>query len=439
MRHKCPLRGLRIWIVLAPLISLTVQARELSLEQALELAVQHSHRLKNAKAERKASGSALRSTKAARLPTLSVKAFAFYKDEVPSFDITLPPNPTISREVGSKENYQTDLRVSVPLFTGGRIGGSIQAANATFDLYRALEGARLDELLYQTRIEYLSLYRADRLLDAARASLERATIMRNDVRSLFAGGAADSVDLLESDIALADADFKVKQALSRRRSANIRLVTLLGLPAKDSVVILDKLPWPRAIEAMVLDESKPELQAAMAAVAAGRAQVRLARSAYLPTVSLYGGYSYGKPNLDLFNKMWMDYFSVGADLTWSFEIGGKNRHQLQRAKHLYRAARQERDEVAERLDREAELALESLTLAYHRHQTARFTYTKSSDNYRLAVERHRQGVLSSNRLLELEAALSEAEAARAATLVDFYIAQSAYYFSIGWGQLREGF
>jgi len=117
------------WIVLALLMPLTAQARELSLKQALELAVQHSHRLKKAEAEREASESALGSAKAGRLPSLSVQAFAFYNNEVPSFDIDLPLGQTISREIGSKENYQTDLRLSVPMFTGGKISGRISAAS----------------------------------------------------------------------------------------------------------------------------------------------------------------------------------------------------------------------------------------------------------------------------------------------------------------------
>jgi len=426
------------WIVLALLMSLTTQARELSLKQALELAVQHSHRLKKAEAEREASESALGSAKATRLPSLSVQAFAFYNNEVPSFDIDLPLGQTISREVGSKENYQTDLRLSVPLYTGGKISGRIGAAGATVDLYRAFEDAGLDQLLYQTRLEYLSLYRADWLWDAARASQKRAVIIRDDVHSLFLAGAADSVDLLETDLAWAQTDFKVKEAASVRRSVEIKLITLLDLPVQDSLVLLDALQPPQSFETEEACLPMAELRAAEAAVALSRARVRLAQSVYFPTISAYGGYSYGKPNLDRFNNTWNDYFTIGARLSWSFNVGRKERFETQRTEYSYRATQRERDETVERLDREKQLALESLRLVYQKHETAQYTYEIASDNYRLAAQKHRRGAMSSNHLLQVEASLSEAEAALAAALVDYYIAQSAYYFSIGSEKLRKG-
>jgi len=184
---------LRIWIVLVLTASVTVQARELTIQRALELAVQHSHSLKKARAEWHASKSALKSARASYLPTLSVKAFTFYNDKAPSFDIELPLNYSLSREIGSKENYQVGIRLSAPLFTGGKISGNVNATMANFDLHRAYEDAKLNQLLYQTRVEYLSLFRAERQLDAARASLKRATIIKNDVYYLFSAGAADSI------------------------------------------------------------------------------------------------------------------------------------------------------------------------------------------------------------------------------------------------------
>jgi outer membrane protein len=426
------------WTLVALLMSLTTQARELSLKQALELTAQHSHHLKKAEAETEASESALGSAKAARLPSLSVQAFAFYNNEVPSFNIDLPLGQTISREVGSKENYQMDLRLSIPMFTGGKISGRVNAASATVDLYRALEDASLNQLLYQTRVEYLLLYRADRLLDAVHASLKRAMIIRDDVHSLFLAGAADSVDLLETDLAWAQADFKVKEAASLRHSVEIRLITLLDLPAQDSLVITDTLPAPNTTEIKGTLVTRAELRAAEAAVALSWAQVQLAQSVYFPTLSAYGGYSYGKPNLDRFNNIWNDYFTIGTRLSWSFNVGRKERFDAQRMEYSYHAAQRERDEVAENLKREKQLALESLKLSYQKYETAQHTYEVASDNYRLAAQKHRRGVMSSNRLLQVEASLSESEAALAAALVDYHIAQSAYYFSTGSEKLKKG-
>ena len=65
----------------------------------------------------------LRAARATRLPTLSAEVATFYIDNVPTLDISLPTGQTFSRPVGVHENYQMDWRLTVPLFTGGRIRG----------------------------------------------------------------------------------------------------------------------------------------------------------------------------------------------------------------------------------------------------------------------------------------------------------------------------
>ncbi|MFQ6007627.1 MAG: TolC family protein [Candidatus Zixiibacteriota bacterium] len=429
----------RIVILVGSCMLFSVQARELSLQDAFDLAVQHSHQLKKAKAEREAYESALRAAKAARLPTLSAETFAFYKDEVPSLGITITPDRTFSREIGTHENYQTDLRISVPLFTGGKISGSIKAASAQLDLYRALEDCTLEQLLYQTRIAYLMLYRAERLQEVAQASQDRTLIILKDIRAALEAGTADSTDLLEVNLANNEAFLKLEQAQSARRSAEIKLRTLLNLPATESINVVDKPPPPVGRAVYYTFISKPELRATKAAISYNRALMTLARSTYLPTIYTYAGYSYGKPNIDWFNKTWMDYFSIGAQLSWSLNVGMKERLEERRARYLYQAAQRELDNLTERFEREALLAREQVALARHQYSTAKLRRKTAADNYRLAIRMHRQGALSSNRLLEIETKLSEAEAALETAVVDYHLAESAYFYALGSEQLKEGF
>jgi outer membrane protein len=414
--------------------------RELSLTETIDLAVQHSYTLRAAASQTEAFDQALRAAQAERLPTLSAVAAANYVSEVATLNISVPPLLSLSREMGTKENYQTDLKLSVPLFTGGRITGGIEMARANRDYYEALRKASVDQVIFQARSEYLSLLGADRLLDAAKASLERAAIIQRDIASLYSAGAADSVDLLDASLVATKAEFAVRQAQTNRRAAEIRVQMLLGLDVGDGIVVTQRLADP-VIEPPVepeVTDSKPELLAAEAAVKVSRSQVRLAGSEYFPSLSLFGGYSYGKPNLDRFNNTWNDYFTVGATLSWSFNLGNKTSRGWRKAKALYEASVSQRSGTADRLSREARLAAEQLKLAAERYETARTNCRITGDNYRLACEKHRQGVLSSNRLLDIEAALTEAEASAAAALVDYYLAKSAYYYAVGSEKLREG-
>lgn len=415
----------------------SLAARELSLQQALDLARDHSFSLRRAQAETEAARAGLQAAEANRWPTLSSEALAMYRTEVAAFEVNTGL-ATFSREIGSKENYQLDIQAALPLYTGGKISSAIEGAAAGTRYREAMAEAESDRVLFAARLEYLSLYRSERELQAARQSRRRAEVIARDVQSLHAAGAADSVDVLEAELAVARADLRVATAGHERRASEIRLLQLTGLPVEDSLTLTDTLPAPQFEATRPTSLARAELQAAAAAVDISMASVKEARASLFPTLSAFGGYSYGKPNIDQFNNTWNDHFTVGGRLTWSLNLGFREKHRINQKKYLLFAARNERQNIGEELQRESNLAREKLALAFASYQTARKQFELASQNYRLAEARHREGALSSNRLLEIEASYSEAEASLAAAEAGFFMARSAWYFALGSDKLEKG-
>ncbi|MBD3404395.1 hypothetical protein GF420_16005 [candidate division GN15 bacterium] len=417
----------------------SLSARELSLARALELARAHSYVLKQARAEAEASASLESAAERERWPTLDVSASGAYASYVPTLDLELPFGESFSREIGTHQNYQADIRLLFPVYTGGRISGGIDRAEAVVRVQQALAQANLDQVYLQTRVEYFTLARFDQLETAAAASLRRARITAKDVQSMYEAGVADSTDLLEADLNLTEASFALTQAKNMRRRSELRLLILLGLNPQDSLTLSDALVTPSVPTLPpIIADSKPELRAAEATMAMRRAERDLSHSAYLPTVSLMGGWSYGKPNLDRFNNEWNDYWTVGAQISWSFNIGNKTGEQVRASTWQLRAAERQRDEVAETLQREVQLRFEELTLALERYRSADRQWQLARSNYRLARDRFQAGDLPSNRLLEIEQMLSSAESSRAAAAAEYHIARSAYLYALGSDQLKEG-
>ncbi len=416
-----------------------LSARDLNLAGAFRLAREHSLAVKQAQANADAAVSLHGAAQRDRLPVLDLQAMASYVDYVPTLDIALPFGQSFSRELGTNENYQTDIRLTLPLYTGGRISGGIDRASAVARVNQALAAASVDQVYLQTRVEYYQLYRFDRLYAAADASLQRATITAEDVQSMYDAGVADSTDLLEARLNLTEVDLARTQAASARRSAEIRLLTLLGLDYEESLTLTEPIDQPSALPAAEpVSETKPELRAARESIAVGDAEVRMQRGGYLPTLAAFGGWSYGKPNLDRFNDTWNDYFTVGARLTWSFNTGNKTGRQVRAAEYAREATHRHYDEVSETLNREAQLRRQQLQLAYDGYMTARTRFEIATDNYRLARTRHRDGDLASNRLLEIEQTLAAAESSLAAAVADYHIARSAWLYAIGSELLKEG-
>jgi len=430
---------MRYILFLFLLLAGAASARELTLEQALRLAEEHSHALKEAEATREAAEKSVSAAKAERFPTLSLEATARYVDEVPSLDINLPGLVSLSRDFGSNESYQTDLRLSIPLYTGGRLSSAIALARSTRDYRTAMATIARDQLYLETRLDYLGLHRAIEQHQAAQASLRRAEIIQNDIRSNYEAGAADSVDLLDVRLAFTKAESLVKQAEINVKAQTIRVLSRLGLPVNEQLVLSDTLPDPP--ETLTKPGSvtfRPELEAAESIVRLNQARLKNERAGFFPTLAAYGGYSYGKPNIAPFRNEWNDNFSVGARLQWSLNLGGGVVSRKKAASFDLEAARRHHNNVAESLTRESDLAYERLRLAHEQFLTSRTEHQIASANYAFARVQYHNGALTSNRLLEIEAALSQAEASLAAARVDFHVAQSAYYYAVADAKLGKG-
>ncbi|MEA2030843.1 MAG: TolC family protein [candidate division Zixibacteria bacterium] len=424
--------------VIYMLVAQSSMSRDLGLQEAFNLAVEHSHQLKKARADRMASEEAFNIAKSERYPTVSASAIGFYNSEVPSLNMDFGTF-SFSRDMGTHENYQTDFRLAMPVFTGGRLSGGIKAADAVNGLNHALEQMQIDAIYLLTRVTYLKLYRADRSVDAAQSSLERIKLTQTDVKALFTAGATDSVDLLETKLGVTKAAFHLTAVEHERRSIEIELKVLLDLPLDQELELVDTLPKPVIEDFVQLVDTKPQMLAAQANIGLNRAKVQISRSALTPTLSVFAGYSYGKPNLDHFNNSWNDYWTFGGQLSWSFNFGMQTAHEITKANWGLKASLRERNRIEEELSRDSELAQKKLLFAFEHYTTAKLQYRISLDNYRLAQASHREGALSSNRLIEIETALAESESSVAAALADFYIAQSVYYNAIGSDKLKKGF
>jgi len=422
-------------ILLLVIPGIGVAAVELTLDDALRIAREHSPTIKEARELTGAAEQARNAAVAERYPTASIMATSYYNSELTAFGLELPS------PLDMTEHYQADARLLLPLFTGGRISGGVAASGASLAYYGHRATAVLHSLWYQTRVYYLSLARAERQVAVAEASLRRTQLVVDDVRSMFTAGTADSLDLLETSSVLIEAEYQLQHATRDHRTAEIKLINHLGLPPDSELRLIGIPEDPAAAEIDFPIEAvrRPDMQAAQSRVNLNEHLIDLSVAERMPTLAAFGGYSVGKPNLDFLNAEWNDYFVIGLNLSWSFNLGNRSGRRIAEQRHRLAAARYERDNLGEAIEREIETTREQVGLARESFAAARRQHHTAAAVFRLATAQHRQGALSTNRLLEIEADLSRAESSQAATLIEVLMAQSQFYYVTGSEKLKEGF
>lgn len=415
-------------LILAAAVSAGAQT-EITLEEAQRLSGEHSFGVQAAHHDSLSGVADLRAARAARFPKASLNAVSYYIDELQTVDL-----PFGSVEAGSHDVYQADLRVALPLYTGGRISSQIKAQEAQARARGLGLSTRRLENAYQTRRAYLNLLAARALVSAAEASLERVRLIGQDVQNLYGSGLADSSNILESELALERAMRSRDERAVASANAAANLVRLMGLPPETELVLTDSLPTPNiaAYENQNSPEiERPELSAQKARAEAARFAVGLSRAAYFPTLSGYGGYSVGKPNRSFLDNAWNDYWTAGLNLTWELNLGGQAARNVSSARQTAHSAQAALAELEESLALQARVARENLRLSFRSFEISGREFDIAGRQYRIGLSKQQAGGISINRLLELETDLTSMEQLYRVSLVNFYISETEYLYVIG--------
>ena len=412
----------------------------LSLPDAIRLSQEHSYSIKSSRLDSLSANYDLWSARANRFPTLSLSATSFYINKLQSISIPFFG----ARTLGVKDNYQADLRMTMPLYTGGRISNQIRvqqeiAIGKSF----SLQSERLDNA-YLARKAYLGLMAAQTALAAELASASRLNIIRKDVENLYKAGMADSVDILDSEISLEKCNQAVDERRTALKNAASTLARLVGLAQGDSIVPADSVPAPdfgtyKDARPTMDQINRPELKALQSRVQAANAAARLNTANYFPTLAGYGGYSYGRPNKDLFNHTWNDYWTAGLNLNWDFNLGGGKISNVHSARAAAISADMTLKDLQESIMLLARTALQNLTLAYNSYLATQRQLGLSGREFGLAQKQQRAGKISTNRLLELEAGLTSTEQLFQASMINYYISETEYLYAIGSSKIYGGF
>lgn len=413
-------------------------AREITLAEVMQLAKTHAPALAAAEANARGAIASRKSVESERFGAISLTSTAVYQSEISSLNLSIPGLPPISRELGTHENFQNELRYSVPLWTGGRLGSSIELATVSESIAEALAQSDTLRILYQSHLEYFNLAAMTESARLAEVALARVQNLQKEVNDLYAAGMSDSLGIIEAELAVNRAGHQLIQAKDAKRRAEIRLLQLCGLPVNEEIRISEKLQPIRNLTMSDTANLRPELTAAQRRIGYAETRIGQQKSEWLPTLGAFAGYSYGKPNLDRFGNSWNDYWTAGAQLSWSFSPGGKTAHSIRRATEDREHSIHEHNRLSEQFRTEELISREKVSAAATSHQIQQERAELRSDAFRLSQIQFREGILSATRLFDTEQLLSEAELSAALSLIDWYAARSGYWYALGSSRLQQG-
>lgn len=192
-------------------------APPLTLDDALHQARDERADLKSAAAQVEAAERALGAARAQRLPTVSLNA-----------DVgTLGNTPA-----NSQVTYAVVGAVRVPIWLGGRTGAFILQAEAALDQRRAELEDLTSQVEADVRKAFLDLRATTTQVDVAGRNRQVASEALDLTRQRFDAGVSDSVDVIQAQEALANAEFDYINSIFSHNVAKLSLARAIGQSAE---------------------------------------------------------------------------------------------------------------------------------------------------------------------------------------------------------------
>jgi outer membrane protein TolC len=206
----------------------SVPLEAISLQDALAKAYAHRPDFQAAKAQLAAAEFSLRAAKAERYPTL--QASGFYGAE----GLRLLTN--------SHGVLQATGSIQFNIFDGGRIKADILQNDADLRNRRNdLENLR-GQIDYEVRSALLDLKSAADQVDVARSNIELANQTLKQARDRFAAGVTNTVEVVQAQQSVADADENLISAQYQYNVAKVSLARALGLAEEGIRTYFNKQP-----------------------------------------------------------------------------------------------------------------------------------------------------------------------------------------------------
>jgi len=411
----------------------------LGVDDAVRRALDASHELRALEAIAESADRGGDVAAAARRPTVDALAGFTRRSSVPEFAVADGAGGSRTIFPDIQDNWTARVEASMPLYTGGRTSGAIDAAGFERDAAaRDVDTGRAD-LVHEVRESYWSLALAlesERVLRAALASFD-AHLVDAGNRERFGMAARNEVLAVRVE--------RERAELARLRAENLAgtleadLVRLLDLPAGTTIEPIEPLAVGDAPEddldtrvAAAL-AARPERAALAARIAAGEASERIERSNSRPRVGLVAGWDYGRPNRAIVppEDRWDDSWDVSVRLTHRLFDGGRTRAQVARTAARTDALRQTREALDRRIRRDVVARSLDLDGAVRAVDVAEASVAAARESLRIARDRYREGVIPSSELLDAETAVLDAELDRAHAAVGVRRARASLDRAVG--------
>ncbi len=244
-------------------------------------------------------------------------------------------------------------------------------------------------------------------------------------------GVATRSDLLSVDVKLNQAKVDMTKVDNGLVLSRMALAQVCGLPVDTYMALADEdvevTECPATLPATSYDmeqvySQRPDLRALEYGVKIYEQKSKVALSSMLPNVALVGSYAFSNPNMfDGFSKRFNGAFSVGAMVTIPIWHWGGNYNKYRAAQSQAKVAQLELADAREMVSLQVSQSAFRAQEAVKTWQMTVSNLTKANENLRQATLGFREGVMTTDNVMEAQTAWLKANSENIDAMIDVHL------------------
>lgn len=398
---------------------------DLNLPKTVQMALDYNRDIKNSQYALKKAEYAINQAQAGKKPTVD---YNFGAQRSRATDAaTYSRAASLMGGANSVSNaFSNGISVNIPLYTGGLVEGQIDVAklgktNAQEEILR------VEQVTKYSAIEgYYGLLAYQELQGVYHEAVDNLQGHLDNVQAQYNVGTKAKVDVLSSDVSLANAKTTAITADNNVAVAESNLNNILGLPLETKLNLADhQLPFDTYN--ISLQEAtdyamkyRPEVLQAAIAVQEAERNIDIADAGNKPTVAITGGNDWADntfPGIDANKRSW----KVAAGVTYNFYDGGATKAKVNQAKQDLLVARETEQKTREAVQLEVKQAYLNIRSAAQKVEETQTVVDQARENYRIQNIRYQAGVGINLDVLDAQLSLNEAQVNHIQALYDYNV------------------
>jgi len=410
-------KSIRLMLVasLVPAALFAQNARELNINQAIELGIANSKNLKLSQNKINQAVAQLEVVKDNALPTANA-SFMYNHAEIPTNTFSLGEGTTAFHLPKRADAFVGTAAIQELVYGGGKLKYAKESTKLLADVARLDADKSKEEITYAIINTYYNLYKVEQSKKVVSQNLESIAAQIKQAQRFFEQGIVTKNDVLRFQLQQANVTLTQMDIESNRKVINYNLDILLGIPEDTEIKIVDPLTGLKQANALndyitLAMANRQELKQLDVQNKVAEYDIKSVKANTLPTVGVGANLYYINPSGSFVPPVnqYLLPVTLGATVSWNIGSLWTNKNKVNEAKIKQSEIAIQKDLLSDQVKTDINKNFQNYQVSMNKIQVLETSIAQATENDKLLASKYKNNVASVTDRIDAETLLYQAK------------------------------